>query len=183
MQGKFINSPPLCTNRVFANTLGRSLSLAIHNISQAARSPNPSYLFDAAAPTHLAKWFKLSKRETRQLQQYLDVLVRKASLRIEAAFPVVTSSSLEDVEALGSESIEDKSENEAYVRYTTDRAHYDGNYHYFTYMKIPNDLPWDAQGQTAAAPADNTALVDGISVADATPGWSQALLNHYRVSE
>lgn len=77
MQGKFINSLPLCTNRVFTDTLGRSLSLAIHNITQAARSPNPSYLFDAAAPVHLAKWFKLSKRETRQLQQYLDVLVRK----------------------------------------------------------------------------------------------------------
>jgi len=75
--------------------LDRRLNLAIHNITQAAKSPNPSYLFDAAAPIHLAKWFKLSKRETRQLQQYLDVLVRKASLRIEVAFPVVTSSSSE----------------------------------------------------------------------------------------
>lgn len=50
-------------------------------------------------------------------------------------------------------------------------------------MKMPNHLPWDAQGHTAAAPADNTALVAGISVADATPGWFQALLNHYRVSK
>lgn len=83
---------------------------------------------------------------------------------------------------MGSESIENQSEDEAAVRYTADRAHWDGHYSdYFTYMKIPDDLPWDARGHTAAAPAGNTALVAGISVADATPRWFQTHENHYGV--
>ena len=85
---------------------------------------------------------------------------------------------------MSSESIGGQPENEAYDHYTADRAHYDGHYYeYFTYMKIPDELPWDAQGHAAAATAGNTTLVAGISVANATPGWILALTIHYRLSE
>jgi hypothetical protein len=162
--------------------LDRRLNLAIQNITQAANSSHPASLFDAAASVHYGGRFNFSKKERRQLTQHLDVLVRKASLRIEAAFPVIKSYVY--VEPVGFEIFEDQFEEEEHLHYTADRAHHDAHMDgYFTYMKIPDELPWDTQSPVAVAPPGNNALVAGISVANATPGWIQALENHHRLSE
>jgi hypothetical protein len=160
----------------------------IHKITQAAKSQYPAALFDAATAVRIAAEFDLSFRETRELEQLLHILVRKASLRIEAAFPV--DDALEHVPELSIHAGEepngdaDANPTDSYFgkRFIIDRAHFDVHRHGCTYMKIPSVLPWDTEGQAAAAPVKNNTLVAGISVAPVTNGWLHALGEHYKTS-
>lgn len=180
------------------NTVHRSLSLAINKIIQAAKSRCPAGLFDAATAVYVARDFNLSFSETRQLEQHLHLLVHKAGLRVEAAFPLVEE--WDNVPAFGihvaeesnldagadqadiNPDEEDESWKKGLVHFITERAHYDAHRHGYTYLKIPADLPWDAAGPVALAPAGNNGVVTGISVADATAEWILALEEHYGTS-
>ena len=88
----------------------------------------------------------------------------------------------EYAESVGLEISEDQVEDETYVHYTTDRAHYDARRDgYFTYMEIPNELSWDTEGQTTAAPVVVTH--DVVPATAAAEAWLCARVDLYPETE
>lgn len=58
------------------------------------------------------------------------------------------------------------------------RAFYDGtNYGYFTYLAVPEELPWDVEEDVAADPVKGLQHVD---LSDASPEWLSVLSAHHR---
>jgi hypothetical protein len=156
------------------------LNLLIHRIEQAAKSPNPAALFDAVAAVHYADIFKLSKRETREVEKHLRDLVLKANEVIASYFDVRLS--VEHINASGRFEKGGPWINSSFSC-TQDRARYDAAWwRYFTYMKIPNSLPWDTEdGDTEDSQSDDDQMPD-VSVRDVSPEWVPALAKHYGVS-
>jgi len=99
----------------------------------------PTSAFGVAASIRVAAMLNFSTRQRCELEQHLHLLVRKASLRIDAALPLTTSSVY--TEALDLRIVEDQYDAETDVHCTEGRAHYDAyDSGYFTYIKIPDEL-------------------------------------------
>jgi hypothetical protein len=163
----------------------------IFRIEQAAKSPYPASLFDAAASTRYAIMFNLSKKETRHLDRHLHGLVRKANTLIQDAFPMIRSQGSSSSSANMDDEANDEASDEAsdvasyetFAPYTTDRAHCDVHRSgYSTYLRVPNSLPWHVEDQAIVeSEGDGTDLL-GISVADVAPEWIETLKEHYGIS-
>jgi len=148
----------------------RRLNMLIHDIEKAASSPYPASLFDAAAAVRYATMFDMSKDELRELEQHLHRLVRNANSLVEDAFPVTRR-----LEALTMR----LNERPTLVRLTTKRAQYDMRYDgHFTYLKVPNELPWtsDKQDDKSWGPQPS------LSIKDVSPKWLSTLQTHYEAS-
>jgi len=151
----------------------------IYRIEQAATSNHPASLFDAATAVRYAAMFNLSKRETRHLERHLRGLVRKASKLIQDTFPIIGPQERSNDFNLS----DDKDEDRIYVHGTTDRAHYDTHIDgYSTYLRIPDDLPWETEEDASRASANSNAVVPNISVTNVSLEWIEALVKHYELS-
>jgi len=165
------------------NTHYRRYNLAIHKISQAAKSPNPAAVFDVAVAVRYADNFQLSQEETRQLEQYLHGLVIKANDIIEFAFLVTKSWQYISSFRAWSEGEDEEAWRKACINTTADRAHFDASVlNYFTYMRIPNDLPWDTEDHDAMGSSGGHAMLPHISVVDISDEWLEALAKYYGAS-
>jgi hypothetical protein len=154
--------------------ISRRLNLLIHKIQRAANSPYPASLFDAATAVHYADTFHLSKEQLRELEQHLHCLVREANHVIELAFPVITvrehSMGVFDT---------DQDWLSTYVEFTTARARYDAHYDgYFTYLKVPDILPWDPENDHGPSHT-----LTSVNLTDVSPEWLTALEHHYGTPE
>jgi len=122
--------------------------------------------------------FKLSKRELRGVEMHLSHLVYEANWLIEDTFPTVVASGywMDGYE-------QDMASTWNLSGYTTTRAQYDAHYSgYFTYLKVPDMLPWDPASrddQVVIVPS----LVKTLNTTEVTPEWMPALRDHYEASK
>lgn len=153
-------------------TTSRRLNLLIHNIQKAASSPSPAALCDAAAAVHYARYFKFSKEKLRELQQRLHGLVREANQLIETAFPVT-------VVRERSKGVLQPGQDSTYVEFTTTRAQFDAHeYGYFTYLKLPDMIPWNPENDHGASET-----MPSLNITSVSPECVATLKAHYGLSK
>jgi hypothetical protein len=147
------------------DVVSKRMNLLFHKIQKAANSPNPGSLYDAAVAVRYADMVHLSKEQLRELEQQLHRLVQDANSLIDAAFPVVVVWE----HSMGV--------SQDYCEFTTTRAEYDAHYQgYFTYLKVPDRIPWNPEDVHGVSPT-----VTVVNFTDVSPEWIPALANHYGI--
>jgi hypothetical protein len=130
----------------------------VHNIQRAGTAHDPSHIFGSATPAHLASVFNIGCGfdTTKALKRALRDIVAEANRVILDIFPP----------AVEFDSI--------WGRCSYGQANFDAhNAGYFTYMKVPSDVPWvekrhlvDAEGEVGLPVVD---------MRDASEEWVEAV--------
>jgi hypothetical protein len=134
------------------------LNRIVHNIQRAGTAHDPSHIFGSATPAHLASVFTVGRGfdTTKALKRALRDIVAEANRVIVNIFsPEVEFDSI-------------------WGRCFYSQANFDAhNAGYFTYMKVPSDVPWVEKKRVVDSEGEVSLPV--VDMRDVSEDWVEAV--------
>jgi hypothetical protein len=145
--------------KIVPKQASQHLNRIVHNIQRAGTAHDPSHIFGAATPAHLGSIFNVGNgfNTAAAIKHALREVVAEANRVIINVFsPEVTFDMV-------------------WGRCFYGRANFDAhNRGYFTYMKVPSDLPW-AEKKRLVAAGEVIKIPPRVDMRDASEEWIAAV--------